>query len=58
VCFAGFDRSSSHHEAADANLQAQSEIGMEDLMHFDLAAAGFLPATVLMSSCTDMTVPW
>jgi hypothetical protein len=32
--------------------------GMAPLMPFDVAAARFLPPTVLLSSCTDLTVPW
>lgn len=55
---AGFERGSAHHVAAEAALQLQSTAGMGDIMHFPLDAAAHLPPTVLMSSCTDVTVPW
>jgi hypothetical protein len=55
---AGFERGSAHHLASEAALQLQSMAGMAPLMPFDVAAARFLPPTVLLSSCTDLTVPW
>lgn len=60
LCFSctGFDRGSLHYSAAESALQMQSEAGMHNMMHFDLDAAAHLPPTVLISSCTDMTVPW
>eukprot|EP00878_Enallax_costatus_P019497 GHUV01020570.1.p1 GENE.GHUV01020570.1~~GHUV01020570.1.p1 ORF type:complete len:468 (+),score=134.16 GHUV01020570.1:543-1946(+) len=54
----GFDRGSDQYSAAEAALQLQSEAGMRDIMQFPLEAAAHLPPTVLVSSCTDVTVPW
>lgn len=44
--------------AAEAKMLWLSLEGMVDLPRFDLAAALHLPPTILMSSCTDLTVPW
>jgi hypothetical protein len=55
---AGFDRGSEHEAAAEAGLLSQSLAGMAGVLRFPLAAAARLPPAVLMSSCTDMTVPW
>lgn len=55
---AGFDRGSGPYLSAEAGLHLQSLSGMAALPPFPLEAAGYLPPTVLMSSCTDLTVPW
>lgn len=55
---AGFERGSAHHFASEAALQLQSVSGMAAVMPFSLDAARFLPPTLLLSSCTDLTVPW
>lgn len=54
----GFDRGSDHYESAEAGLTLQSLSGMIGVPRFSLQAAAYLPPTVLLSSCTDLTVPW
>lgn len=54
----GFERGADDAAAVEAELLLQSLEGMADVPEFPLAAAAFLPPTVLMSSCTDLTVPW
>jgi hypothetical protein len=55
---AGFDRGSEHYVECEAGLMLQSLAGMSAVPVFPLEAAAYLPPTVLMSSCTDLTVPW
>lgn len=55
---AGFDRGSDHYLASETGLMLQSLAGMSAVPRFDVQAAAHLPPTVLMSSCTDLTVPW
>jgi hypothetical protein len=64
----GFDRGSGHYyEREDALMalhltgaggSAGSSTDGGAFLDFPLAAAARLPPTVLMSSCTDVTVPW
>lgn len=56
--YTGFDRGSQHYQAAEAGLVLQSLAGMSGVPRLPLAAATRLPPTVLMSSCSDTTVPW
>jgi hypothetical protein len=58
VAATGFDRGSDHYKSAEAGLTLQSLSGMTGVPHFPLEAAAHLPPTVLLSSCTDLTVPW
>lgn len=54
----GFDRGSDHYLSSEAGLNLLSLSGMAAVPEFPLEAAAYLPPTVLMSSCTDLTVPW
>jgi hypothetical protein len=55
---AGLDRPCAGYGARDAQLAALSMAGQEGVDAFPLEAAAWLPPTVLMSTCTDMVVPW
>lgn len=56
---AGFDRGSDHYAESESGLiTMQSLAGMSAVPDFPLEAAAYLPPSVLMSSCTDLTVPW
>eukprot|EP00877_Chromochloris_zofingiensis_P002628 jgi/Chrzof1/12366/Cz06g31300.t1 len=54
----GFERPSDSYPAMESKLAVLSASDMDDVMDFPLEAAGQLPPTVLMSSCSDVTVPW
>eukprot|EP00879_Flechtneria_rotunda_P014519 GHRR01015171.1.p1 GENE.GHRR01015171.1~~GHRR01015171.1.p1 ORF type:complete len:369 (+),score=164.80 GHRR01015171.1:3289-4395(+) len=54
----GFERSSDHDQMAEKQRQLDSLMGMTGVMQFPFKAAEYLPPTLLVSSCTDLTVPW
>jgi hypothetical protein len=57
-CCAGLDRPCAGFEVRDAQLTQLSMAGQEGVLDFPLAAARQLPPTVLVSTCTDLVVPW